>query len=398
MKIRSGQRKLCGALLLTVAIAQPVFAEGEINLDELRQDLRQAGSLPADFKPLDDSAGPSREATKKLEEAEEQLLQQINNSTGGQAAPMLDEGFGRNPQQGSDEAEAPVKAAVATRFLETARPVEAEPAIESPAEIVAARVAAQDQVIEPAPSFEEPVIAPKPAKRANGENSGKNKVAAVRRAAMVSNDISAGDEQSVAELQDLIKRHGAIKADLKRQTDSAAKFKKKSDDLSDQLGKAEAKIKSLEQELTEARNRLIISETEVERLSGLMVTTVRSSKSLAKLDSIPSGGTGAPRAAAVVQSRRPAEQQPAEEMPVATVVVEKANLRTGPGNEHSPLMSVTRGTRLLVEIRRGEWYRIISPSGTRAWVSADVVAFGSSAQASPTKTVKVKAFDPALEP
>lgn len=394
MNIRNRQRRLFGALILALAIAQPVAAEGDINLEELRQDLRQAGALPAGFKPLDDPAAPNHEVTRKLVEEEEQLLQQIRNRSSGQSAPALNESFAPAERNDSDsENLVPVKASVATRFLETARPIQAEPAVESPAEIVAARVVEQDRSSATVPSFEEPVISPQPVKRTSTESSGKSKVAAVRRAAMVSRDADTAEDQSVVELQELIKQHGTIKADLKRQTDAAAKFKRKSEELTDQLTKNEAKIKSLEQELTEARNRLIIAETEVERLSGLMVTTVRSSKSLAKLDTLPNSGG----AAAVLPSRRPVESQPGEEMPVATVVVEKANLRTGPGNEHSPLMSVTRGTRLLVEIRRGGWYRVISPNGTRAWVSADVVAFGASAQASPSKTVKVKAFDPSLE-
>jgi uncharacterized protein YgiM (DUF1202 family) len=394
MKMRNCQRHILAAILVGSVSVQPLYAQDEINLDDLRRDLKQAGGMPAGFKPLDETEAAADAASKKLEEAEAQLLKQISLD-GAQNGGAIDDGFGpAHPNRAEGES---VKAAVGTRFLETSRPVEAEPAIESPAEVVAARVTAQDQAMVEAPPLEEPVISPKPERR-TAEPQGKNKVAAIRRAAMVSTDAPSADEESVAELQDLIKRHGKIKADLKLQSDSAAKYKKKADDLTVQLEKSEAKVKALEQELTEARNRLMVSETEVERLSGLMVTTVRSSKSLAKLGSVQTDGIQrASSAAAIAPSRRPAETQPADEMPVATVVVEKANLRTGPGAEHSPLMSVTRGTRLLVEIRRGEWYRVISPSGSRAWVSADVVAFGSSPQASPSKTVRVKAFDPSLE-
>jgi uncharacterized protein YgiM (DUF1202 family) len=400
MNTRNGQKKILAALLIGALAAQPVAAQQEVNLEDLRRDLRQAGSLPAGFEPLDDTDIAVGEASRKLEEAEAQLLKQINSGSPEAARAVIDDGFGPNPSGRTNEETAePVKAAVGTRFLESVRPVDAEPAIESPAEVVAARVVAQDQKLPatlPASETEEPIISPKPSRK--GKVEPEAQVATIRRAAMVSTDGPSADEDSVAELQDLIKRHGKIKADLQRQTDAASKYKRKADDLSSQLKNSEAKVKALEQELTEARNRLIISETEVERLSGLMVTTVRSSKSLAKLGTAPSDGAAvAPRAAAIVPSRRPMEAQPAEEMPVATVVVEKANLRTGPGAEHSPLMSVTRGTRLLVEIRRGEWYRVVSPSGTRAWVSADVVAFGSSPQGSPSRTVKVKGFDPSLE-
>ena len=36
-----------------------------------------------------------------------------------------------------------------------------------------------------------------------------------------------------------------------------------------------------------------------------------------------------------------------------------------------------RGTRLAVEVREGTWLRVTSPTGQRAWVSADVVELGS---------------------
>ena len=53
--------------------------------------------------------------------------------------------------------------------------------------------------------------------------------------------------------------------------------------------------------------------------------------------------------------------------------MQKAFLRAGPGEEHSPLMEVQGGTRLTVEARVGEWYRVISPTGTRAFIRGDVV-------------------------
>lgn len=101
-----------------------------------------------------------------------------------------------------------------------------------------------------------------------------------------------------------------------------------------------------------------------------------------------------PNIAPVVQRVQP---RPSDDTPVATVVSEKANLRTGPGADNSPLMSVTRGTRLVVETKQGDWYRVISPTGTRAWVSSDVVAFGPTSQSSPTRTVRIRGFDGSLE-
>ena len=56
---------------------------------------------------------------------------------------------------------------------------------------------------------------------------------------------------------------------------------------------------------------------------------------------------------------------------VVEVKVEKANLRTGAGEEHSPVMQVRRGARLTVESRQGDWYRVFTPTGSRAFVRVD---------------------------
>lgn len=60
---------------------------------------------------------------------------------------------------------------------------------------------------------------------------------------------------------------------------------------------------------------------------------------------------------------------------VASVSANKVYLRTGPGIEHSPLMAVKNGSRLIVEEDAGEWLRVIAPSGERAWVKGELVAY-----------------------
>jgi uncharacterized protein YraI len=58
---------------------------------------------------------------------------------------------------------------------------------------------------------------------------------------------------------------------------------------------------------------------------------------------------------------------------IATVLVDKIYLRSGPGKENSPVMTVAKGVRLTVETRRGDWLRVVTPNNGRAWVSAEVV-------------------------
>ena len=69
----------------------------------------------------------------------------------------------------------------------------------------------------------------------------------------------------------------------------------------------------------------------------------------------------------------PVPQAEPEAPPVATVVVDKAYLRSGPGKQHSPVMAVARGTRLVVERQEGEWLRVVGPTGESVWVSRTVL-------------------------
>ncbi len=63
----------------------------------------------------------------------------------------------------------------------------------------------------------------------------------------------------------------------------------------------------------------------------------------------------------------------ADSMLIVEVIVGKAKLRNGPGKEHGVMMNVSKGARLTVEDKLGEWYRILTPTGSRAYVSSKVV-------------------------
>lgn len=140
---------------------------------------------------------------------------------------------------------------------------------------------------------------------------------------------------------------------------------------SGELISAQAKIKKLQADLDDARNRLMISETEVERLALLVDDqNRRTGKTMPTTQSASYNQGIRVRDAGEIQAKAETDMQ------IATVISEKAQLRTGPGKENSPLMTVPQGTRLAVETRNGDWYRVISPTGARAWVSSDVIDFG----------------------
>lgn len=145
--------------------------------------------------------------------------------------------------------------------------------------------------------------------------------------------------------------------------------------LQKDLAASHANARKLAGELDEMRSRLMIAETEVERLSALLeeknATHLRSLNIPTKRrqNSVGLEPMGPP-AESVVQEKMTSD------MPVATVIAEKAHLRTAPGEENSPLMTVSQGTRLAVETRQGSWLRVLTPTGSRAWISSSVVTFG----------------------
>jgi len=165
------------------------------------------------------------------------------------------------------------------------------------------------------------------------------------------------------------------------------------------LQAAEIRANELASELEKTRSRLLISEVEVERLSSILED--RNRQSISRLTGSTSLNRDAPpNARAATQSRQaaiPSERAPSSDMPIATVNVDNANLRTGPGLNNSPLMTVSKGTRLTVETRQGDWYRVISPTGARAWVASSVIAFGPGPQQSPSRTVSIKGYDSSVE-
>jgi hypothetical protein len=161
------------------------------------------------------------------------------------------------------------------------------------------------------------------------------------------------------------------------------------------LAEKERRIETLSQEVSKLRNRLLLAETEVERLSSIIDERNRRQMSSIAQQRNSEHNSALAVAPAVIAKKAPSTNAgaapAAQDMQVVTVRSEKAHLRTGPGEENSPLMTVSRGTRLAVETRSGNWYRVISPAGTRAWVSADVVVFGDL---DPTRTTRIGGFSP----
>jgi hypothetical protein len=165
---------------------------------------------------------------------------------------------------------------------------------------------------------------------------------------------------------------------LKKATSLEKKLAEKEKKLANESRKASEATRAV----NEIKARLMLAETQVERLSSIIETQNNYKVSQMrgqKPTESPSPSTRATRSRLPVA---PSVQSSAA-MPIATVTHEKTYLRTGPGNNNSPLMAVTKGTRLAVETMQAGWYRVITPTGARAWVAKSDIAFGNNGEISP---------------
>ncbi len=171
--------------------------------------------------------------------------------------------------------------------------------------------------------------------------------------------------------------------------------------LKRELEASHRRIAELERKLEETRGQLTMAETELSRLATISEARTRTSFGQAALPALAQPSSFVAPAAAKSRIEAPAiEPTPASSaaLTIATVEVAKAELRLGPGKNHSALMSVAKGSRLAVEARQGEWLRVFAPNGQRAWVHSKLVTFGSKERAkSTTTTVRVHGYSSSLE-
>jgi len=192
----------------------------------------------------------------------------------------------------------------------------------------------------------------------------------------------AKQTQPAANTTDLQSQNEALRRTLKTQND---------------------RITRLEQELQESRNEHSLAEVEARRLSTMVDAKTRAS--LGKYN-VPMPAT---YSQPVIETQKVAPlphnipvdvkpPSPNAELQIATISVDKADLRLGPGKNNSALMSLRRGSRLAVEARQGEWYRVFAPNGQRAWVHASLVTFGEGASSlNDGSSVRVKGFTTNVE-
>ncbi|NLF25455.1 MAG: SH3 domain-containing protein [Deltaproteobacteria bacterium] len=207
--------------------------------------------------------------------------------------------------------------------------------------------------------------------------------------------LSTISKEIAGEMETLHNKNASLKSEVHSKAKSIESLSKDNSALRARLASNERHTEALLAKMKEMRNQLLIAETEILRLSTMI--DERNRTSLARF----SGKTekAKPKEVAKAPSllSRAQEVKASEDMPIATVMVDNANLRSGPGKNHSPIMSVSKGTRLAIETRQGDWYRVVAPTGARAWIDAKIVNFGKNLESTPTRTVKVKGYDSSVE-
>lgn len=176
-----------------------------------------------------------------------------------------------------------------------------------------------------------------------------------------SSAIQAPPDSIRRENLELQSKYAGIRKDYAALEEKCAKMP----ELEKRTAAAEESVRKLAKELDETRSRLLLAETELERVSARSGARPRDTE---------------PRRAELPNAPVDLRQMPgsaSQDMPLATVLTESVSLRTGPGGQYSTLMTVPQGTSLAVESRQGEWLRVITPMGARAWVNSAAVQIGS---------------------
>ena len=129
-----------------------------------------------------------------------------------------------------------------------------------------------------------------------------------------------------------------------------------------------SRIPILEQRIVQLNNELALMQTEVALVRGKKYAFRTRNTNIT--DKSPNSSV----APAIPPSNRvPPPTLSTSDVDTAVVKVDKVNLRSGPGMESAVVMEVSKGNTFVIEKREGEWYRVVTPVGTRAYLRADTI-------------------------
>ncbi len=182
------------------------------------------------------------------------------------------------------------------------------------------------------------------------------------------------------------------------------------------LAIAESQVKILSRELDISRRSLTSAERRIEELSLLVKRPEHTNGTITNVEDSIDAVRGslrpdlehdefvvdAPTRKQHIAPLLDDAAEPTIEMPansrsseVATVAVDRAPLRVAPGRQESALYVMPRNTEVTLELRSGEWYRVVTPSGVRGWISGAALRFNTGVSAA--STVRIGGFRTSLE-
>ncbi len=173
-----------------------------------------------------------------------------------------------------------------------------------------------------------------------------------------------------------------------------------------QISSAQSSPKHLEQRVTVAESQVTILSKELEETQQKLAET--EGRLRRAEGALSPSGVSASDSAFVTSSYEvfpvPADQDTSRDdttssvnsLPVARITKDRTPMRIGPGINQSSLLTLSRNSIVEIEHRTGTWYRIISPSGARGWVSGSVLLF--DVDNFPGSTDRVMAYQPGREP
>jgi len=181
----------------------------------------------------------------------------------------------------------------------------------------------------------------------------------------VSNKISKETQQPTKEKHAVVTK-AVTKVSAVARSNDLSQLRSENSKLKEEIAALQLKAKTGLTEVDNLRVKLMVTETQVERINKILEECSQRS------DSTNSNYiTGA-------QQIDP--KQGTSRSLYATVIGNSITPRTGPGNSFSPISTLRRGERVPVEDRQGDWYKVLLPSGAFAWVHTALVKLGEKGE------------------
>lgn len=132
--------------------------------------------------------------------------------------------------------------------------------------------------------------------------------------------------------------------------------------LRDEIEALKLKTKTELAEVDDLRVKLMVAETQIERLNRI-------------IEECSQKGDGFSNYRSGAQEKN--SNDGTSNSLYATVIANSITPRTGPGNSFAPISSLRRGQKVPVENRQGDWYKVRLPNGAFAWVHSALIKVGA---------------------